>query len=144
MRHSHPMPLTVSTDAVSPQFIGFAWAPFSGLPKVLFADPTPSDNGSAMPTDWSVGSGDESRFSKLVGYVMHIKAWSAPVNQGSINIAALTAQVTELNNTLANLFKTPTDVTTSRAINEPYTNNTGRPIFVSVVLPLRQSIRQPG
>lgn len=133
MRHSHPMPLTVSTDAVSPQFIEGSWAPFSGLPKVLFADPTPSDNGSAMPTDWASSGGDESR-SRNLSVMWCIKAWSAPVNQGSINIAALTAQVTELNNTLANLFKTPTDVTTSRAINEPYTNNTGRPIFVSVVL----------
>lgn len=80
-----------------------------------------------------IPAGAETR-SRNLSVMWCIKAWSAPVNQGSINIAALTAQVTELNNTLANLFKTPTDVTTSRAINEPYTNNTGRPIFVSVVL----------
>lgn len=87
-----------------------------------------------------IPAGAETR-SRNLSVMWCIKAWNAPVNQGVIDIAALSAQVTQLNNTLANLFKTPTDVTASRAINDPYTNNTGRPIFVSVVL-LTSAINQ--
>jgi len=92
----------------------------SGVPSSAAPLGTNSITGSSRPRNLSV--------------MWCIKAWNAPVNQGVIDIAALSAQVTQLNNTLANLFKTPTDVTASRAINDPYTNNTGRPIFVSVVL----------
>lgn len=82
-------------------------------------------------TDSSVGT--ETRPRNL-SVMWCIKAWNAPINQGNIDIAALSAQVTQLTNTLANLFKTPTNVTASRAINAVYTNSTGLPIFVSVVL----------
>lgn len=87
-----------------------------------------------------IPAGAETR-SRNLSVMWCIKAWNAPVNQGVIDIAALSEQVKQLNNTLANLFKTPTDVTASRAINDPYTNNTGRPIFVSVVL-LTSAINQ--
>lgn len=87
-----------------------------------------------------IPAGAETR-SRNLSVMWCIKAWNAPVNQGVIDIAALSEQVKQLNNTLANLFKTPIDVTASRAINDPYTNNTGRPIFVSVVL-LTSAINQ--
>jgi phage-related tail fiber protein len=63
-----------------------------------------------------------------------IKAWNAPINQGNIDVAALEAQVLTLNNKLSQLFKTPTDVKASRAINVTYTNSSTLPIVVNVAL----------
>lgn len=63
-----------------------------------------------------------------------IKAWSAPINPGNIDVAALEAQVLTLNNKLSQLFKTPTDVKASRAINVTYTNSSTLPIVVNVAL----------
>ncbi|WP_225606815.1 phage tail protein [Pseudomonas sp. PDM04] len=63
-----------------------------------------------------------------------IKAWNAPINPGNIDVAALEAQVLTLNNKLSQLFKTPTDVKASRAINVTYTNSSTLPIVVNVAL----------
>lgn len=82
-------------------------------------------------TDSSVGA--ETRPRNLA-VMWCIKAWHTPVNQGTLDVAALSAQVTQLNATLANLFKTVTNVKASRAIGTLYTNNTGLPIFINIAL----------
>ncbi|NWD04101.1 phage tail protein [Pseudomonas gingeri] len=58
-----------------------------------------------------------------------IKAWNAPVNQGSIDIAALAASIANL--PLLGFGQTWQNVTASRVPGTTYTNTTGRPIVVS-------------
>lgn len=82
-------------------------------------------------TDSSVGA--ETR-PRSLSVMWCIKAWSVPVNQGTIDIAALALQVTQLKSTLASLFKKITNVTTSRVIGTTYTNDTGLPLFVNLSL----------
>ena len=70
-----------------------------------------------------------------------IKAWNAPVNQGTVDVAALVAQVVALSARVAALEARPRgigdgqawqNVTASRVSGTVYTNTTGRPIFVQV------------
>lgn len=99
LRHVHPLPLTIPTDAVAPQFVSDSWLPSNSLPKVLYQNPNPADNGSALPEDWSGSGGSEAR-PRNWAVIWCIKAWNAPINQGTIDIAALAflaAQATEIN-----------------------------------------------
>lgn len=61
-----------------------------------------------------------------------IRAFAASVNQGSIDIQALQAQVTSISATLFGISQTWQNVTGSRALGTNYTNTTGKPIMVSV------------
>ncbi|MCU1765335.1 phage tail protein [Pseudomonas protegens] len=70
-----------------------------------------------------------------------LKAWNAPVNQGTIDIAALAAQVAGFSARATALEERPRGVgdgqawqhlTASRVSGTVYTNTTGRPIFVQV------------
>ncbi|MEN5255243.1 phage tail protein [Pseudomonas protegens] len=70
-----------------------------------------------------------------------IKAWNAPINQGTIDIAALAAQVVGFSARATALEERPRglgdgqawqNVTASRVSGTVYTNTTGRPIFVQV------------
>lgn len=95
LRHGHPWPLSIQSDAVATEFDPATWTPNSGLPKVMYADPSPGDNGSALPTAWAESGGAEARPRNLA-VMWCIKAWSAPINQGNIDVAALAAQVANL------------------------------------------------
>jgi len=61
-----------------------------------------------------------------------IKAWNAPINQGSIDVAALGTHVQNLNRSLMSQFKAISDVKASRAINITYTNATESPLYVNI------------
>ena len=83
---------------------------------------------------------DETRPHNLA-VMWCIKAWNAPVNQGTIDIAALAAQVVGFSARATALEERPRglgdgqawqNVTASRVSGTVYTNTTGRPIFVQV------------
>lgn len=66
-----------------------------------------------------------------------IKAWNAPVNQGTIDISALATSVTNLAASVAALplfgvSQTWQNVISSRVAGVTYTNTTGKPIMVSI------------
>lgn len=95
LRHGHPWPLSIQSDAVATEFDPASWTPNSGLPKVMYADPSPGDNGSALPTAWAESGGAEAR-SRNLAVMWCIKAWNAPINQGNIDVAALEAEVARM------------------------------------------------
>ncbi|WP_454839726.1 phage tail-collar fiber domain-containing protein [Pseudomonas hormoni] len=63
-----------------------------------------------------------------------IKAWNAPINQGTIDVAALALEVQTFNSKLGQMFKNISNVTPSRAINVEYTNVSGRLMYINVGL----------
>ena len=63
-----------------------------------------------------------------------IKAWNAPINQGTIDVAALALEVQTFNSKLGQMFKNINNVTPSRAINVEYTNISGRLMYINVAL----------
>lgn len=63
-----------------------------------------------------------------------IKAWNAPINQGTIDVAALALEVQTFNSKLGQMFKNINNVTPSRAINVEYTNASGRLMYINVAL----------
>lgn len=131
-RHTHPLPMSISTDAVAPEFVAGSWVPNSGLPKVLYADPNPTDNGSGLPGDWAASGGDEARPRNLA-VMWCIKAWNAPINQGNIDVAGLAAQVAAFEARPRGVGDGQTwqNLTSTRIAGTVYTNTTGRPIVVS-------------
>ncbi|QYM99291.1 phage tail protein [Pseudomonas protegens] len=90
--------------------------------------------------DIASSGGSEARPRNLA-VMWCIKAWNAPVNQGTIDIAALAAQVVGFAARATALEERPRglgdgqawqNVTASRVSGTVYTNTTGRPIFVQV------------
>ncbi|MQA52569.1 phage tail protein [Pseudomonas piscis] len=112
---------------------------------------TYGSGSSAGPLHNGGKSGDLSQPTGAVGGVETrprnlavmwcIKAWNAPVNQGTIDIAALAAQVVGFSARATALEERPRglgdgqawqSVTAVRVSGTVYTNTTGRPIFVQV------------
>ena len=63
-----------------------------------------------------------------------IKAWSAPINQGAIDVALLEVGIGRLNDAVSGQFKKIVDVKAARAINVTYTKTSGKLIYVNVAL----------
>ncbi len=91
-------------------------------------------SGGIKPAAVTAAVGSSETRPRNLAVMWCIKAWNAPINQGNIDVAALEAQVLTLNNKLSQLFKIPTDVKASRAINVTYTNSSTLPIVVNVAL----------
>jgi phage-related tail fiber protein len=89
-------------------------------------------SGAAIPlTDTGEVASGTSR-PRNMAVMWCIKAWNAPINQGSIDITALAAEMHGFTARLSQLFKTVTDVKASRAINVEYRNEKDVPILLSV------------
>lgn len=87
--------------------------------------------GSALVSSASVSGSTRPR---NLSVMWCIKAWSAPINQGDIDVAALAAEMHGFSAKLSQLFKTSTDVKAARAINIEYRNERDVPILVSIGL----------
>lgn len=61
-----------------------------------------------------------------------IRAFAASVNQGSIDIQALQAEVTLISSSLFGISQTWQNVTGSRSLGTNFTNSTSRPIMVTI------------
>lgn len=88
----------------------------------------------ATPTNPT--GGNETRPRNLA-VMWCIKAWNAPVNQGTIDISALASSVATLTASIAALplfgaSQTWQNVISSRVAGVTYTNTTGKPIMVSI------------
>lgn len=110
----------------------------AGAPSAHGLDPVAQSN---YPVSYAIfGSGSQATQSLGLGstrprnltVMWCIKAWNAPINQGSIDVAALEIQVRELNRNFTNQYKTISDVKAFRAINVTYTNTSERPIYVNI------------
>lgn len=97
-----------------------------------------ANNCWAYETDGQTGAsgGSETRPRNLA-VMWCIKAWNAPVNQGTIDISALATSVANLAASVAALplfgvSQTWQNVISSRVAGVTYTNTTGKPIMVSI------------
>ena len=140
LKHVHPQPLAGNGEVISTQFVPGSWALTPNLAKTLINDSAPADNGTAVPLDWAASGGNEAR-PRNMAVMWCIKAWSAPVNQGTIDVAGLAAQVAGFSARATALEERPRglgdgqawqNVTTSRVSGTVYTNTTGRPIMVQL------------
>ncbi|MCO7614518.1 phage tail protein [Pseudomonas chlororaphis] len=140
LKHVHPQPLAGNGEVISTQFVPGSWALTPNLAKTLINDSAPADNGTAVPLDWAASGGNEAR-PRNMAVMWCIKAWSAPVNQGTIDVAGLAAQVAGFSARATAFEERPRglgdgqawqNVTASRVSGTVYTNTTGRPIMVQL------------
>ncbi|WP_207285800.1 phage tail protein [Pseudomonas sp. FW300-N2A2] len=117
---------------------GVAASPIStyGLDSIAVSD-YPSQvvvTGSGVVTGALTGVFAGSTRPRNLAVMWCIKAWNAPVNQGTIDVAGLAAQVGGLEARPRGVGDGQTwqNVTASRVSGTVYTNTTGRPIQVQV------------
>jgi len=99
LRHVHAEVVTTSSVADLAQFVAGSKVAAPTLTQILYNDTNATDNYTAMPADHAASGGSEAR-SRNLAVMWCLKAWNAPINQGSIDIAALAplaAQATEIN-----------------------------------------------
>ncbi|MEX3775838.1 phage tail protein [Pseudomonas sp. MYb118] len=127
--HRHSRNLTGERERAYKDGTGYADNAVGSLGSAVVSassgDPIPDGSNGAVRV------GTETRPRNLA-VMWCIKAWNAPINQGNIDVAALETQVLAFNNKISQLFKNPSDVKASRAINVTYTNSSALPILVNV------------
>ncbi len=97
LRHVHAEVVTSSVIADQAQFVAGSKLPAPTMTQILYNDTNATDNYTALPADHAASGGAEARPRNLA-VMWCIKAWNAPINQGNIDIAALSmlvAQATE-------------------------------------------------
>ncbi|MDP9524682.1 phage tail-collar fiber domain-containing protein [Pseudomonas protegens] len=95
LRHVHTEVVTTSEAADLSQFVAGTKAPAPTLTQILYNDAGAKDNYTVTPTDYAASGGSEARPRNLA-VMWCIKAWSAPVNQGNIDVAALVKELAAL------------------------------------------------
>ncbi len=95
-RHVHSEIVSNSTVADQAQFVAGSKVPTPTLTQILYNDTAATDNYAVTPADWAASGGDESRPRNLA-VMWCIKAWNAPINQGTIDVSVLASQATEIN-----------------------------------------------
>jgi len=118
---------SVSTGSLSYQDLGLDDCSLADYPNARYGyASTPGAVGVPVRAEQNYGV----MRPRNLAVMWCIKAWNAPVNQGSIDVAALAASIANL--PLLGFGQTCQNVTASRVSGTVYTNTTGRPIFVSV------------
>lgn len=108
LRHVHPEVVTSSVVADLDQFVAGGKTPAPTLTQILYNDAGSADNYTVLPKDYAGSGGDEAR-PRNVSVMWCIKAWNAPINQGNIDIAALSMLVAQATESSQGTAKVATD-----------------------------------